>query len=1392
MKMKALKRILSMLMTVLMLAGTFSMMFTHVEAADTQVTSPKTYSSAANGDKLLDVDFTQHFTAVDDTSTAFTTNGTKYNSSGTAVSTATNAWRKSLVASPSVATSNELKIEYADTTTDATDHRYIGYIPAYDLDNKTVTMEFEYFRSSGIKSKFYFGKGSFIYGTDTDDIVSGGTDADMPNLGLEVKAGTAGYRLMRQSAAITAGVTTAKSGIVTSNGEQSTTFKVILKGGTKVTKTLYEGKECQTANVERWTGSIIPVSYAIVEITSSGSVINVVSGTFYQPSGIGIVFGIGEYDALASGAYYGVRNLAIYKGCTTCVDADKDHSCDFCSKAVGTHLEPANSHTCAYCGKAAGTCFDADPVDHKCDKCGAAYGTHTIATGKHVCAHCGKTHYVDWTSTHTTDDTANIFSATTDTITCNSKANDDIYYRVDSLASYTIPGNVYEVDYWIEQTSFSYRIGFQPVSAPSVTGSGTTVRIGWTTCVVGKNPTPSNNDYMCLLENGSLKNTSQAVEAPRDIDTSNNNRQHFKIKVDGINNNMTLYVKYNGEFVEADSVAVDFSNSTAKYLRPTFFIYDAIPSGEKVTIGGVTVTKLCVDTNSDHICDYDGCGGKVGECSDSDTDSDHICDLGCGSVASDCYDGSVIDHKCELCGAKIRSLCDDGSTVDHKCDVCGTRMISECVDNKKANGSAGKDHLCDVCGVAIGSLLDLTGVSTISGYASQAGTLVDSGLGYIKIYNKTIANGDMYGKDTGKLIKNHKYEITYTINKGVANQSRITMNFLYGSYLRSDGVTRAGQLGWVIGTDGRISKASGYAINEESNGNYDWKIVDRDIDTSSDNEQQFKVVIDGFGCQLLLYVMKNGEWVECEDLSIPFTIADNATLIPGFGTYDAVTGDNYIRMSDVTLHELCGYNDSHICTVCGAKVSSYVDFRTERDDWAYENWSTEIVERESGSIKVSNKDTAGGGFYGIKTNYEVPGNVYEITYTVKIPSMTSTGARARMSFVNGTFHLANSGDAKGEIGWILYRSSDKSGAGLNYITPTATNNIKHNDAFEAIRDIDTANDNEQKFKVIVDGINYTMTLYVVRNGDYFWVATQSFSINGADTKLRVLTGSYDAITGDNYIELSDVLITRGCSVTKGDTTHKCSICGKTCGTHSTGHSCLICMKATSCSDGDSDHLCDTCGLRLSNCAAASGKHTCSTCGAILSMCDDTNLDHKCDRCSVVLHPCYDTKGDGDHKCDWCNKTELDTYACADNDKDHRCDDCYKTGFGTHEDGTPVDGKCEYCGKFADHTCVDEPDDGDHECDYEICVGIENACVDSNKDHVCDNDSACEVYSSGETRTRITIATISVITVASGPIHLFQSTWYGRRCLLPLKKPIGMLQRTPTATAAGRSPRTAVR
>ena len=52
--------------------------------------------------------------------------------------------------------------------------------------------------------------------------------------------------------------------------------------------------------------------------------------------------------------------------------------------------------------------------------------------------------------------------------------------------------------------------------------------------------------------------------------------------------------------------------------------------------------------------------------------------------------------------------------------------------------------------------------------------------------------------------------------------------------------------------------------------------------------------------------------------------------------------------------------------------------------------------------------------------------------------------------------------------------------------------------------------------------------------------------------------------------------------------------------------------------------------------------------------------------------------------------------------------------------------CPDCGEQASD-CFDNPEDGDHVCNYVDCNVVLNACVDSNKDHICDNDSKCDAF-----------------------------------------------------------------
>ncbi|MBR6680496.1 MAG: hypothetical protein IKL59_04470, partial [Clostridia bacterium] len=471
-----------------------------------------------------------------------------------------------------------------------------------------------------------------------------------------------------------------------------------------------------------------------------------------------------------------VNNLKIVKGVSvdhTCADHDydKDHICDVCSGTAGTHAEQAESHLCAHCGKTAGECRDVikvegyvdhncdvcgepltvckdtnnddlcdicgesfihseidDDRDHACDICGDPMGEHQLAADKHACDYCGENigTVVDFTTNdaHYGTITESEFIASEDgSITFTNKAAKASTYDT-YMRDYKVPGHVYEIEYWIEVSSFNYRVGFQPINSPSLDGytTGSNVRLGWTTAVSTKSPNPANNDYVSRLANGSLKGS--VILAQRDTDTANNNRQYFKIIVDGINDKMTLYVKYNGEFVAVDTINLDMTNSTTQFLKPTVYVFDAVPEGEYATVGGVTVYELCdVTGDADHTCDI--CGTAY-----PDThNAEHYCAI-CGTIGSACADTETKDHKCDTCGAVI-SECTEGSTVDHKCDVCAkeltelhtdtdnnhfcdlaacNKQLSTCVDEKiNATAAQGSDHKCDICNAVLGACGDEEG-----------------------------------------------------------------------------------------------------------------------------------------------------------------------------------------------------------------------------------------------------------------------------------------------------------------------------------------------------------------------------------------------------------------------------------------------------------------------------------------------------------------------------------------------------------------------------------------------------------------------------------------------------------------------------------------------------------
>ncbi len=76
--------------------------------------------------------------------------------------------------------------------------------------------------------------------------------------------------------------------------------------------------------------------------------------------------------------------------CVTCTDANSDHKCDACKKAMSTCKDEDKNHSCDICQKALSTCADADK-NHICDTCSAELSTCADTDGDKLCDVCGKT-----------------------------------------------------------------------------------------------------------------------------------------------------------------------------------------------------------------------------------------------------------------------------------------------------------------------------------------------------------------------------------------------------------------------------------------------------------------------------------------------------------------------------------------------------------------------------------------------------------------------------------------------------------------------------------------------------------------------------------------------------------------------------------------------------------------------------------------------------------------------------------------------------------------------------------------------------------------------------------------------------------------------------------------
>ena len=243
---------------------------------------------------------------------------------------------------------------------------------------------------------------------------------------------------------------------------------------------------------------------------------------------------------------------------------------------------------------------------------------------------------------------------------------------------------------------------------------------------------------------------------------------------------------------------------------------------------------------------------------------------------------------------------------------------------------------------------------------------------------------------------------------------------------------------------------------------------------------------------------------------------------------------------------------------------------------------------------------------------------------------------------------------------------------------------------------------------------------------------------------------YTAVYDVHYHEFEDgvcKVCKYACTHKDNDTNHLCDICGVTVSEHI---------------DSDNNHLCDICGETISahtgGTATCKDKAVCELCGEAYGEMNPENhtgkevwdqtetkhtkkwsccgavtvpeSDHEFEDgvCTVCAYPCTHKDDNTDHKCDVCG---MNVSAHIDSNKDHICDICGKA-VSNHIDSNN-DHVCDICGKAVsnhidsnkDHICDicgkavsnHVDDDTDHICD--ICGKAISNHIDDNTDHICD-------------------------------------------------------------------------
>lgn len=588
---KATNKILSLALVVMMLMSTFSMMLVHAEETSDLVTTPKAYDSAQDGEKLWDVDFSsEHYTLIDDTTEVYKNNGITYTAGGspTGNSTFTKGWLKNIVSDATVIENNgtTLKVDGAKpaigtegepgyvapvaSETTSTDQRYIGQINVYDLENKTYTYDFEYLRNGVKRSKVYFANGVF-------SATGWHCDTNMPNLGIELN--NSGFLLRRQSSEIKTGVVGKPVYNQSENGEKTTRVKIVLEGGAKeINKTLVEGTNQNASGKKHWIGDVIPVTFTIYNsiVKEDGTVqdIRVTKSTLYQPADVKLVFGIGEFDNPAENQYYGVRNLAIYKG-------DTSIKFDFNFEKVYDYTEWGEQLAA----------FDPRGISNDAYNFANGYNWSTLSNGEGIS--------VDAEGVVTINSAADKSQGAYTPHPFGNQWNLG-YYELEMTVN-----NAHRLKLDIIKSGDQDRVGFDILpngSASSFAGSMGDEKAYLTAGNAASLYVSAGNSFGDgVINAGGLKtiiydkyvadaNGDGIPEDPRNVRDYGANRANIKITFDCVNYIITLYEKCSSTWVA--TAAIDYSESVAQGLDSSLYLgFMAWNKGANVTAKNIKLLK---------------------------------------------------------------------------------------------------------------------------------------------------------------------------------------------------------------------------------------------------------------------------------------------------------------------------------------------------------------------------------------------------------------------------------------------------------------------------------------------------------------------------------------------------------------------------------------------------------------------------------------------------------------------------------------------------------------------------------------------------------------------------------------------------------------------------------